>query len=264
MRETLRKFDAKYGESNVAALTAAEIKEWLTETGLAIKTRNRHLDYIHNAYNTAKKWGLLGTNPLINMELFNNPLRNGRRISILTAEQLTKFLNALRPEFVPFFAICAFTGLRRSEVELLEWNEVFLDRKLIILPPEKSKNRKRKVIEVTDNLFTFLEPTAQPAGPVLPASPGLQIIMHEAAEMANLLPWPQNVLWHSFCSHAVALQGLRWTSIQADHSETVLKNDYWEMVAQAEAEKYWKIRRLPSGEIALVLPKNSNGAQPLA
>lgn len=242
MRETLRKFEAKYAESNVAVLTAAEIKAWLGEMDLAIRTRNRHLTYIQNVFNIAKDWGLLAANPLDGVTVFNDPTKNGRRISILTPEQLKKFLSALRPELVPFFAICAFTGLRRAEVELLDWSDVKLDRKLIILPPEKSKNRKRKVIEVTDNLFTFLSPIAQTEGPVLPPRPGLQIIMNEAGEMANLLPWSQNVIRHSFCSHAVALKGLTWTSVQADHSEKMLKDHYLEMVAKEQAEKYWKIR----------------------
>jgi integrase len=239
MMETLRKFETQYTEVNVAQLTVNDIKSWLAGTDLAVKTRNRHLGYVQNMYNIAKGWGLISTNPLDDVEPFHDT--NGyRKIAILTPEELIKFLKALRPEFLPFFSICAFTGLRRAEVELLDWSEVKLDRDLIDLPPSKSKNRKRKLIEVSENLLAILKPFEQTQGAVLPPKPGLQIIMNEAADKANI-KWPQNVLRHSFASHAVALKGLTWTAGQDDHSERVLKEDYWEAVTKEQAKKYWSI-----------------------
>jgi integrase len=242
MRETLRKFESRFGSANVAILSAAEIKIWLAEMDLAIKTRNRHLGYVQNIFNIAEGWGLIPKNPLDGVEPFNDPGKRGRRVSVLTPEQLHRFLNDLRPEFVPFFAICAFTGLRRAEVEQLDWSEIKLERKLIDLPFSKSKNGKRKLIEIADNLFKILKSYARPEGAVLPPKPGLQIIMNEAADKANIIPWPQNVLRHSFCSYAVALKGLTWTALQADHSERMLRDHYWEVVEKESAAEYWSIR----------------------
>jgi integrase len=241
MRETLRKFESRFGADNAAMLTANDIKTWLSEQDLAIKTRNRHLSYVQNIFNIAKRWGLIPNNPLEGVEPFNDPGKRGRQVSVLTPQQLQRFLNALRPEFVPFFAVSAFTGLRRSEVEQLDWSEVKLDRKLIDLPFSKSKNRKRKLIEIAENLFQILKPYAKSEGAILPPKPGLQIIMNEAAEKANIIPWPQNVLRHSFCSYSVALRGLTWTSLQADHSERMLRDHYWEAVSKEDAERYWAI-----------------------
>src|ERR1700694_1443045 len=99
---------------------------------------------------------------------------------------LKSFLRAFRPEFVPFFAICSFTGLRRSEVEQLDWSEIKMDRKLIDLPYYKSKNGKRKLIEISDNLAKILRSYLRSEGSVLPPKPGLQIIMNEAAGKANI------------------------------------------------------------------------------
>ena len=51
----------------------------------------------------------------------------------------------------------------------------------------------------------------------------------------------QNCLRHSFCSYAVALKGLEWTSDQADHSIAILKRDYREVVTKEDAAKYFSI-----------------------
>jgi integrase len=37
-------------------------------------------------------------------------------------------------DFLPFFALSAFSGLRREEIIRLDWSEVKLDRNLIDLP----------------------------------------------------------------------------------------------------------------------------------
>src|SRR5258705_3740810 len=44
----------------------------------------------------------------------------------------------------------------------------------------------------------------------------VQVAMENAVEEAEI-DWPHNCLRHSFCSHAVALHGFTWTSLQADH-----------------------------------------------
>jgi integrase len=241
MRETLRKFESRFGGTNVALLTATEIKVSLSEMDVSIKARNRHLGYVQNIFNIAKSWSLIPNNALDGISPFYDPHKNAIQISTLKPEQLHRFLSALRPNFVPFFVICSFTGLRRCEIEQLDWSEIKLDRKLIDLPYQKSKNRKRKLIEIPDNLYDMLSLRAKIEGSILPPKPGLQIIMNEAAEMATIIPWPQNVLRHSFCSYSVALKGLTWTSLQADHSERMLKENYWEVATKEDAEKYFSI-----------------------
>jgi hypothetical protein len=69
----------------------------------------------------------------------------------------------------------------------------------------------------------------------------LQWVMEQAAEKEGIV-WTPNVLRHSFCSYAVAEKGFTWTSLQADHSERMLREHYREVVTAQDAEKYWGIR----------------------
>lgn len=63
----------------------------------------------------------------------------------------------------------------------------------------------------------------------------------EKAVAGAKIEWKQNCLRHSFCSYAVALKGLEWTSDQADHSIAILKRDYREVVTKADADAYFGI-----------------------
>jgi integrase len=161
-------------------------------------------------------------------------------VEILTPDVMEAFLGTLDRDWLPFFAISAFTGLRRAEVERLDWSEIKLDRLLIDLPPSKGKNSRRKLIEIPANLAAILKQFAKEAGAVKPKKK-LQHAMETAAAGAKI-DWKQNCLRHSFCSYAVALKGLEWTSNQADHGIAILKQDYREVVTKADADAYFSIR----------------------
>jgi integrase len=240
MRETLKKFRAKFASVPIKLLEGTTVKAWLALEPLAVKTRNRHLGYIRNIFGIAREWNLLESDPFDRVESFNDPAKNGRKIEILTPEEMTRFLAALDRNWLPFFAISAFTGLRREEVSRLDWSEVKLDRALIDLPFWKSKNGKRKLMEVSDNLLAILAAFVTSEGPIKPQKK-LQHAM-EAAATASGIEWKQNCIRHSFCSYAVAVKGLDWTAIQADHSTKMLRDHYLEVVTREDAVKYWAIR----------------------
>ena len=237
MRETLRKFVAKYGDTQISTLAGAEIKAWLASLPLVAKTRSRHFGYLNNALTIATKANSLAANPLEGLEPFR--VKRKTKVELLTAEEMRAFLSALDRDWVPFFAICAFTGLRREEVSRLDWTEIKLERSLIDLPAEKGKNNRRKLEEIPANLAKILKPFVREAGSVRPKKK-LQHAMETAAARAKI-EWKQNCLRHSFCSYAVALKGLEWTSDQADHSIAILKRDYREVVTKEDAKKYFSI-----------------------
>jgi integrase len=238
MGETLRYFEGKFATRGIKTLSGTEIKAWLAHTSWKIKTRNRYLGYIKNIFGIAKDWGLVSVSPLSETNGFHDS-RRGVKVEILAPDEMTRFLVALDSDWIPFFSLNAFTGLRPEEISRLDWSEVKLDRSLIDLPMEKSKNKRRKLIEVPDNLKAFLTSHVKPDGPVIPKKK-LQLAREKAVEKSNV-KWKQNCLRHSFCSYAVAIHGLEWTADQADHDIRILKRDYREKVTKEDAEKYWAI-----------------------
>jgi hypothetical protein len=93
----------------------------------------------------------------------------------------------------------------------------------------------------------------------------------ETAVARAKIEWKQNCLRHSFCSYAVALKGLEWTSDQADHGIAILKRDYREVVTKEDAKKYFSIlvsNQHPSpllgGMKKPTRPRNSETTSPTA
>jgi integrase len=100
---------------------------------------------------------LINAGPFKKVNGFNDPHAKARQVAILTPKQLA-----------PYLAPSAFSGLRREEIARLDWSEIKLDRGLIDLPYAKSKNRRRKLIEIPANLRSWLASFAREAGSVKP------------------------------------------------------------------------------------------------
>ena len=116
------------------------------------------------------------------------------------------------------------------------------DRGIIDLQASKSKNHRRKLIEMSENLKAWLAPYVRTEGSVMPNGNGWDSALSAAATKAGMTEWPKNGLRHSFCSYSVAVKGFEWTARQADHSEKMLKKHYREVVSKEGAERYWEIR----------------------
>ena len=61
-------------------------------------------------------------------------------VGILSVGQTARLLESAPAELVPYIAIAAFAGLRRAEIERLDWKEVDLHSNLIEVTAINSKS----------------------------------------------------------------------------------------------------------------------------
>src|SRR5262249_9225233 len=132
---------------------------------------------------SARKANSLAADPLEGLEPFR--VKRKTRVELLTPEEVRAFLSALDRDWVPFFSICAFTGLLLEEVSRLDGPEIKWERSLIALPAEKGKNNRRKHELIPANLAKNLKPFVREAGSVRPQKK-LQHAMETAAARARI------------------------------------------------------------------------------
>src|SRR5208282_2649774 len=81
-------------------------------------------------------------------------------IGLLTPEQTQGLLHQSaedRPDLVASIAIAAFSGLRRSELCALGWQEVHQEEREIEVKASKAKTRQRRVVKINDTLAEWIE-----------------------------------------------------------------------------------------------------------
>ncbi len=192
-----------------------------------------------SVFTHAMRQGWLSANPAASLRLARQRSRSG--VAVFTVDDAADWLAcvaARAPQCLAGWAIAMFAGLRRAEVERLDWSEVRLDRGHIEVTAAKSKTRTRRLVDVTPNLAVILEPLAG-AGRVFPHSPKRAEAWARESFGREL---PKNVARHSFVSYHLALFGdLASTELQAGHDRAVLFQHYRELVTRDQAESYFSI-----------------------
>ena len=127
-----------------------------TRKGARARTVNLELDGIKTMLNLAIKWGYLRDNPVKQVR----PLKSDDKkpVRFLTVEECHQLLDASSPDLYPILFTFLNTGMRKSELENLQWYDVdFARRRILIRAKEnwKPKTRDRE-IPMSEDIFQVL------------------------------------------------------------------------------------------------------------
>ncbi len=117
---------------------------------------------------------------------------------------------ALYDAFADLFRLLLLTGARKSEIQYLRWDEIDLNRRMIVLPPERSKTGK-KAIALSASAAALIDARPRTSAYVLPserledrAIEGVQKAWQRTRREAGLENVRLHDLRHSFASFAAA------------------------------------------------------------
>jgi integrase len=116
--------------------------------GLSAQTVRHHHTALHKAIQTAVEWGLLSRNVA---DAVRPPRVEHSEMQIWNEEEITRFLEAARE--TPYYALfytAVFTGMRRSELLALRWQDVdFILSQIYV---------SRSLHQLKDRSFIFRQP----------------------------------------------------------------------------------------------------------
>jgi integrase len=239
LRSRLNIFAEKFDGKPVATITTGEIDDWLRSLPVSPVTRNHYRRLIVLAFNVAVKRGYAIANPA---EKTEKAKEHGSEIGILTVTQAARLLESATPEILPYIAIGLFAGLRRAEIERLDWREIDFDSGLIQVKAENSKTAQRRFVTMQSNLREWLLPLRKLRGNVAPQE-NFRDLFDQAREAAGITRWPDNALRHSFASYHLAhFKNAAASALELGHYDSrITFAHYRELVKPKEAERYWKI-----------------------
>jgi integrase len=240
LRSRLGIFAEKFGDQMVATITSTEIDDWLRLLPVKPITRNHYRRLIILAFNFAVRSGYATANPAVDAAKAKVV---DKAPGILTVTETARLLEAASPDILPFVAVAAFAGLRRAELERLDWSEIDFESGLIEVKAEKSKTAQRRLVKMEPNLCEWLTPVRKLKGNVTPDNFRRQFDL--ARVIAGLgKNWKTNALRHSYASYHLAhFDNAALTALQLGHHDSrITFAHYRELVRPKEAEQYWDIR----------------------
>ncbi len=240
LRSRLNIFAEKFNGQPVATITSAEIDDWLRSLNVSPVTRNHYRRLIVLAFNFAVQRKYATDNPA---EKTAKAKEGGGNIGILTVAQAARLLENTTPDVLPYIAIGLFAGLRRAEIERLDWSEIDFDSGLIEVTAKNAKTARRRHVTMQPNLREWLLPLRKHKGNVTPGE-NFRQLFDQARVAAGIDEWPDNALRHSFASYHLAhFRDAKALALEMGHTnEDMIFTNYRQLVKPKEAERYWSIR----------------------
>jgi integrase len=132
---------------------AAILAEIETKSGPI--ARNRARAALSAMFTWAIQEGLVDLNPV---QGTGKASENGSRDRVLSPDELRKLWRGLGDgRFADIVRLLLLTGQRRSEIGRLTWSEVDLERKLIVLAPQRTKNRRSHELPLSSQALAILQ-----------------------------------------------------------------------------------------------------------
>ncbi len=141
---------------NGRKVTSAEKATEHTRKGARAKTINFEIDTLRTIFNIAIKWEYLRENPTQNITRLK--VTDSKPPRFLTTEECELLLKHSPDELYPIFFTFLNTGMRKAELENLEWADIDFDRRKIKIRRKefwKPKTGERE-IPINQRLYNLL------------------------------------------------------------------------------------------------------------
>jgi integrase len=259
-RARLAQFTAVFGNRPIKSITATEIDEWLnanlSREAITQEGYHRVLNTFFNyAKGTRDRKGKFTAKPY----RLDNPMDQVPRPEpveklpgrCLTVEEATKLLDAAsetQSDFglLPYTALGLFCGIRREELQKLQWRHVNVPAGIVTIDAATAKAGFHRHVPIPDNARLWLASAGLP-GPeaandaVVPA--GFEKRWQRVRERAGMFAdWPANALRHSFGSYACDRFGEEETRRRMGHrTPEILIRHYRTLVLPGQGERYFTL-----------------------
>src|SRR5579883_25951 len=156
----LSHLDKFFAGKSVAVITSDTIRRFIAARqadGAQAATINRSLALLRRMLNLARIEGKIQTVPYF-PTLKENPPRKG----FVTHEQFGRLLAALPEKLHPLIMLLYWCGCRIGEARKIEWSQVDLDKRQIILHGEQAKSGQPRILPLPDELIEILQAVPEP------------------------------------------------------------------------------------------------------
>jgi integrase len=200
-----RHFVAAFGKMAIEDLKRRDLAEFLETLAQDTPTEaNRQLERICRMFNWAIEQGYIEFSPAVGLR---KPAPENVRTRVLTDDEIKAFLNRLphtrmEPATWRALALCLVLGCRAGEASGMAVADLDLLNLLRTIPAERSKNKRPRMVPLTNMAMDFIRPGLDAEGPwVFPSPTGTRGLNSEAIAQALIRNRAYFGFTEHFCSH---------------------------------------------------------------
>lgn len=257
----LKRLQKHFPHVSVADLTVQKLVSYFEYGRPALKTYNNRRGIVSTFLKFCFHHGWIAENPIAKVP--HHRIRRRRGVATtLTVAQVRKLMDHFEKfedgQWVPYFALCLFAGIRpgvpEGEISKLKPTDVNLDAGMISISTEVSKVREPRKITMQPNLVAWLRAYPLTKYPIV-----VENFLNRRKQFKDQFGLTHDVLRHTFISMFVGkFRSIGEAAIQAGNSESIIRRHYLDLKTAEEAEQFFGI--LPK---KAAIPSTSIVAEPI-
>ena len=232
------------------AATPDAVVKWLTGLKtpkgepMSAKTIKHYASAVSSFFDFCKRREYIADNPFDKISFEDLPAVKAAPVGFLSIAQTKEFLRYLAdnaPEYLKFYAIAMFAGIRIEEVSKLSNDDIDVKGKKIMISAAISKTGRADILEdIEPNFWQWMRFCSNSA--IVRPSDNVRTSFNKSLSFAL----PHNFARHSFATYHYSLYlDARRTCAITRHSEDMLKRHYLgARVPKDAARAYFDIRPL--------------------
>jgi integrase len=237
----LNMFARGRGDVGIHTITSPDIETWFASRGEQNGTLASNLGRLSALFKFCVRRGYCEVNPCDTIERVH--VDHGTP-KILTVDECAKLLAAcqsVRPDLLGYVALSLFAGVRPEEIGKLQWSDVDLDNKRVVIDEKIAKKRRRRITTLPDTAIAWLALCERKGGVAPWQRNTLGSIMRRTRKAAGV-KWCQDILRHTAASHLMAKhQDAAFVANQLGNSPQILLTNYRALVTPQEDAKFWAL-----------------------
>lgn len=240
------RFAKQYGAASAATIQTSHIASWFEKLGpMSAVSLNNYRRALHAMFAFAVDGGFCVVNPVSKIPLYETPPKAPSILAVEEAKRLVECAAETDADLglLPYIVLGLFAGLRRSELQQLEWSAINGPRKMVTVDGRIAKNGHIRNVTLTDNALVWLKSTDRAnEGKIAPLN--LNFRLRRLKRLAGVGTWRRNELRHSFASYHYDLhQNAALTAAQLGHmsGSQVLFAHYRSLVPLGDGAKFFDI-----------------------
>lgn len=178
-------------------------------------TVNRELACLKCMFNKAIAWNEYDDNPVRKVKLLKE---NNKRIRYLEKEEIKNLLDACIPHLKPIVTVALYTGMRRSEIFGLKWQNIDFKNDVIYLLDTKNGERREVMMNETVKMTLVAVPKHPESAHVFCRANGqpytdVKKSFHTSLKKCGIISFRFHDLRHTFASQLV-MNGVDLKTVQ--------------------------------------------------
>jgi len=143
----------KYGEfelTEITNLTLEQLQSEMLGQGKTVATVNKVTNVLKHMYTKALEWEMIPEDVLKKIRKAKPLKGENKRLRFLSREEISRLVDACDPHIRPIVVTALNTGMRKSEILNLRWDQIDFQHGFIYL--DKTKNYERREIPLNQTL----------------------------------------------------------------------------------------------------------------